>query len=150
MKRYSLPFILLLSACAPAQRPAVVDPAFTQYVQKWNSLYPDHLANEVSIKFDDLSKYSDSKGTVVGLCSYDDNGDVVSVDPTFWNKVLDYTREELMFHELGHCVLGLKHNCSLKPDGTPVSVMYPYVFELSDTTESYYFNELKTDQSNCD
>jgi hypothetical protein len=37
----------------------------------------------------------------------------------------DAEREELVFHELGHCILGLTHVGGINADGIPASVMNP-------------------------
>ena len=37
----------------------------------------------------------------------------------------DVQLETIIFHELGHCVLGREHDNSLMPKGDPKSIMYP-------------------------
>ena len=63
--------------------------------------------------------------------------------------------ETLLFHELGHCILGRDHDMSLLPKGYPKSIMYtgdialysPCVYALADSCNklyrrSYYLDEL--------
>lgn len=64
--------------------------------------------------------------------------------------------ETLIFHELGHCVLGRQHDKSKLPNGDAKSIMYPddltmyspCVYNLGDTTcnhtfkRKYYIDEL--------
>ena len=45
-----------------------------------------------------------------------------------WDKYSETEREVLVWHELGHCVLGLGHDARVDVDG-PVSIMYPNVFK---------------------
>lgn len=56
-------------------------------------------------------------------------------------KLLSYAeREQLVFHELGHCILGLDHN-SASSNNRPVSVMYPTLPIISpyyDSTPEIY------------
>ncbi|MFI5131959.1 MAG: hypothetical protein ACHQFX_18280 [Chitinophagales bacterium] len=37
----------------------------------------------------------------------------------------DVQLETIIFHELGHCILGREHETSLMPKGDPKSIMYP-------------------------
>ena len=42
----------------------------------------------------------------------------------------DVQLETLIFHELGHCILGRTHDSNLLPKGDPKSIMYPDNIEL--------------------
>ena len=54
--------------------------------------------------------------------------------------------ETLIFHELGHCILGRDHDMNLMPKGDPRSIMYagditlysPCVYALSDSCNKFY------------
>jgi hypothetical protein len=63
--------------------------------------------------------------------------------------------ETLIFHELGHCILGREHDMSLLPKGDPKSIMYagdialysPCIYALNDSCNklyrrAYYIDEL--------
>lgn len=86
----------------------------------------------------------------VGLCtSYTDGSRKIEIDPQFWQDSTPLGKEELVFHELGHCALNLGHNdelIDLKDYGTiPASIMYPYVFGEASYYEQfrdYYVREL--------
>lgn len=62
---------------------------------------------------------------VVGQCAYNsDRPNRVTIDLTFWRRASSYNKEMVVFHELGHCVLGLGHNDDANADGTCVSIMH--------------------------
>lgn len=54
--------------------------------------------------------------------------------------------ETLIFHELGHCILGREHDMSFLPHGDPKSIMYtgdltmysPCVYAVSDSCNKFY------------
>jgi hypothetical protein len=74
---------------------------------------------------------SDQGDSFVGMCFYKDYK--IGISPKFWNspEVTNLTKQELIMHELGHCVLGRVHEMSLvrdKYDDLPKSIMYDLVF----------------------
>jgi hypothetical protein len=50
---------------------------------------------------------------------------VITLSRDAWDRSSDAEREELVFHELGHCILGLTHVGGINADGIPASVMNP-------------------------
>lgn len=64
------------------------------------------------------------KTTTVGLCEMNARWILISRD--FWSEIDDTTREILMFHELGHCALGLNHASE-----NSINIMNPYVLSSS-------------------
>ncbi len=52
-------------------------------------------------------EFSDLPGLVVGRCT---SSSLVQIDPWYWNDFDDETREIVIFHELGHCILEQDHN----------------------------------------
>jgi hypothetical protein len=57
-------------------------------------------------------KFSDSLGgRVIGLCTWYGNGHrSVQIAKWFWQSHGESAKEQLMFHELGHCLLDRQHN----------------------------------------
>lgn len=85
----------------------------------------------------------------VGLCQTYDSGDnkKITVDPAYWANASESQRQQLIYHELGHCVLGLAHVTTFKVDQCPTSIMYPYTFGDSycySNERNYYFQELES------
>lgn len=61
---------------------------------------------------------------VIGQCSYsNDNPYKVTIDKPFWDKASDLGKEFVVFHELGHCVLGRAHDESTDSRGFCLSIM---------------------------
>ena len=70
----------------------------------------------------------------------------ITMDSTYWAVLDVYDREELFFHELGHCILSRKH----RADGGAtfaLSIMYPSVLSDNLYLANYgqYIHELFTE-----
>lgn len=100
---------ILLTACgARCPKKANVNPEFLPYVEKFFDLQERYLGERgchYSIKFKDLS----DKG-FAGLCY---RGKEIHIDPVSWARASETSREQLIFHELGHCVLRRDHSDSM-------------------------------------
>lgn len=92
--------ILVLSACG---RKGQVDPAFSAYVRDFETKIGVPVTN-VDIKFGKL------KAPTIGMCYDGGQFNQIQIDPDFWQTMNEDGREQLMYHELGHCVLGQGHN----------------------------------------
>ncbi len=67
-----------------------------------------------------------AKSSVVGTCQLDALGImIIKVHDESWAKMGPYEREELIFHELGHCILARPHCTAKDKGGMPISLMYP-------------------------
>lgn len=69
----------------------------------------------------------------------------VAIDADWWKRARDDMREQLILHELGHCVLHREHNNALV--GTyPLSLMYSVAGQIGSTyyaeNRQNYFDEL--------
>lgn len=60
---------------------------------------------------------------ILGSCNM--GAQYVRINRALWQTLNSGHREELIFHELGHCVLNRLHDTT-EVGGTPVSIMYPY------------------------
>lgn len=71
----------------------------------------------------------DMSSSILGSCSSRFNHTtlvfdrVVQINYHYWLRLSIAGREELIFHELGHCVLNRAHNDTLDGNGVPVSIM---------------------------
>lgn len=68
----------------------------------------------------------------------------ITIRQEIWDQMEDVDREELIFHEMGHCVLGREHTSVQTSDGIPESIMNPYRISNSiyETNREYYISEL--------
>lgn len=122
--------LLTLAACGQSRE--YIDPNFSKYVQKFSSTY------NVDVNLD--MRFAPQTDMVVGVCISYSNGDrKIEIDKEAWDAYDDESREMLIFHELGHCVLDRPHREELITSGyrqIPASIMYPSMFS-SQTYESY-------------
>jgi len=68
-----------------------------------------------------------------GLCnSHSGSNDIQKVIRINPHCSITYNEqiEALVFHEMGHCVLGREHNSELLPNGDPKSIMTPGNYDL--------------------
>jgi hypothetical protein len=84
---------------------------------------------------------------VAGQCTYHYNRpNVVLVDADIWGRLSDSYREFIVFHELGHCVLGRGHDESTNAQGVCLSIMRSGLGDCRDvysfSTRDYYLDEL--------
>lgn len=71
---------------------------------------------------------------------------IVQINHTEWEDLSDNEKEELIFHELGHCLLNRQHNDGLFATGMPVSMMYWLLVDERWYVQykAYYWNEMFT------
>jgi hypothetical protein len=87
--------------------------------------------------------FSDLKEQEFAFCDDFNNERVVHINETEWNKLIDAGKEMLLYHELGHCILGLEHYDKMK-DEHPVSLMHAYDMDFVWYIQNreYYVKEL--------
>ena len=84
---------------------------------------------------------------VIGQCSYNRfNPRLVTIDQSFWNRSSDLSREFVVFHELGHCVLNRGHLEDAFSNGACKSIMRSGTGRCFDAynirNRDYYVEEL--------
>lgn len=84
---------------------------------------------------------------VAGSCSYGfRQANRVTIDMPFWDRAGYYSREMVVFHELGHCVLGRDHSEELTNNGFCASIMRSGTGNCQTLynaqNKEYYLNEL--------
>lgn len=113
--------------------------------------YVSHFETTYNIRVNIPVKFAELQGNTVGLCQMWSNGErVITIDRSFFdietaNAEYDLHIEQVVFHELGHCVLNLDHTDTELSNGWPSSIMYPYSFGYSTqyaNNLNYYYNEL--------
>jgi len=139
--------ILLLSATACANHGAqvsVVDDALPYY-RTFLSLAK---ANAMVVQETDLViRFGDINPAWNAVCVMGGNHTpTITVNASIWSRLPNSQREQLLFHELGHCVLGRQHRTDTI-NGVPNSIMYPSLVTEFDyqNNRNYYIHELLTD-----
>lgn len=67
-------------------------------------------------------------GRAVGVCLTGEGVPTVFIYKSYFKQLTFEEREQLIWHELGHCVLGRDHDATHLNNGYPTSIMYPVVF----------------------
>ncbi len=123
------------SACAPIEKdhdPLLqVDAPFQTLVSAFEQVSAAEgtpvVINDLIVGFGPTQSMNET-----GVCEYADNETPrIIINERIWNTLNDYDRQEVMFHELGHCVLKRIHqNGEMMAYNNTVriaaSVMYPY------------------------
>ena len=88
---------------------------------------------------------------LVGVCvNYQDEKKKILINRDSWQEYEEYSSEmflkkQLIFHEMGHCVLGKTHHNEKLYGGFPVSIMNESLFaqhNFYQENESVYLEEL--------
>jgi hypothetical protein len=136
---YFLMALTLIGCGKPEAVSSAVAPELAPLVSKF--------AQDVGVEADGVEvAFADLKIPTVGLCLAFSNGrKTIQIDNAYWAKASDDEKEQTVYHELGHCILGLDHNAALNSYGCPISIMYPYTFGNSNCyyyNKAYYYQEL--------
>lgn len=137
---------LVLAGCG--QGVYSVDPDFQVYVDSFSqasqmySTSPVDTSNLV-IHYGDLStSVSAVEGShVAGLCQ-EALAPTITIDPVQWKLLRDNEQEELVFHELGHCLLHRAHTSEVDQYGNPLSIMNPVLFSNYEYRRAMLLKEL--------
>ncbi len=152
MKKNCFICLLLLCACTWQQRnkiPPDVQPYLQAFQQEADKRGIDVYLDDLLVTFDTaLSRYS---GNTYAL-----EPNAVAARKTMWTSpliILDTTqlwwknpqsREKVIFHELGHCILNREHKDELLPNGEGASLLNTYnnLTRYNSQTRKYYLDEL--------
>lgn len=96
--------VIPLAACA-----TVTNPAFIEYKA---AFYEGRDLPDTSIVFGIVSKAADSSLITVAECHPGvwPQKPMIIVNEQQWARFPEYVRRLIIYHEMGHCVLGLAHN----------------------------------------
>lgn len=118
--RYYLIFILTLLLISCGKAP-IVDPILLPYIQRYEAETGESLAN-LDVVFNPTLR------PIVSVCI---NQTRIEVDRAYYDTLTDLGREQMIYHEIGHCHQGLSHDSSrviYKGADIPASIMNPEVF----------------------
>lgn len=144
-------YILMITSCAPFERPnsLYIDPAFQYYVTLFET---EAAARGFNIKIVNLimifSDQFNGTNTLAECETWTDRTPVIRIGTEFWNDYQnESTREQVIDHELGHCILNRDHKDTYVNMGSrtiPSSIMATYLFSdfYFDTYRDYYLDEL--------
>lgn len=112
----------------------MVHPEFRDYVNRFKVAHYRLTGEKIStrgviikravihdIKIDDKNVIA-HKNQAIGYCVPSRSLPAIYIDTFLWDTLPDLSKEALVFHELGHCVLRRNH-CDYTFRGIPISVM---------------------------
>lgn len=148
---------MFLISCAP---PIKQD---FQYVEADFQIYLDEFEAATGVRYQGDIMFTATgslefyvKDAIAICAEYKDGGKIIRVDTGFWLTADNESREQLIFHELGHCALGRKHkdnkmllNVEEIQYYVPQSIMYPRSFGgwMYRELKQYYLKELADEQN---
>jgi hypothetical protein len=148
MKFLLLAAHLMLVSCASRTSTYVYyeDPNFATYIRSFE--------REFGVKVEVPSAFGVLTEDRVGGCYYtgiaNSRANNIVIDRKAWREYNEGGREQLIYHELGHCVLGLDHDDTVgEISGIifPISIMNSYVFGnhwLYVQEREHYINDLRS------
>lgn len=151
MKRLAVSFLaVVFVGCGTVQSthdPKVyrVDAEFTPYMDTFKTeamnRYVVIFIPYLIMIFGDTSHLGSD---VVGYCAMMRTTPRIVIQREFWDQATPQEKENLIFHELGHCVLDRDHTQTFLPDGRPESLMYDYLLDsgMYQLHRAYYLDEL--------
>lgn len=129
MKLLLILMLIFLVSCGKDGKALYVEPSSQKYVTRF-----EQLSN---IRIDNLIvEIKPLEARIMGVCTTGMTTPRIALNSLYWSNLSESEREELVFHELGHCVLGYGH------DDSTLNIMNTYFFE-GDIYE-FYYGELLT------
>ncbi len=126
--------VLTASGCAPKKKHEAflqIDGPFQDFVHNFEQTSAQEgtplTVNDLILTFGSTPSMNET-----GVCEYsEDETPKITINQRIWNTLNDYDKQEVIFHELGHCVLRRIHqNSEMRAYNNtqtiPSSVMYPY------------------------
>ena len=141
-----------------------VDPKLEKYVASYESHFTEEMRKRFA-RYKLTMGFEFEHGDVVGQCFYMQPGVVeVGINERSWKYESESERENLVFHELTHCLCGRDHDHhfgkyrdrhhlynlelikenGLMADGCPTSIMYPIIlpYDCYDVHHAHYMKEM--------
>ena len=134
--------VFFLGGCIKpdANTPVTIDPELRPYLTKFEEEIGVD-ASGINIVFGDI------EGDIVGFCNVGWKRRSIVIDRSSWKNLEHYEKEELMYHELGHCAMDLDHDDEQKKilNSCPSSVMNSRLLGICyKLYTNYYKQELKS------
>lgn len=152
MKKLILIYSLSLLAGACAKQKLNIDPAFEPQFEAFQSDMRDigieATIDDLSIQFGEPENIPICGIGAVACCQTDgDTTPQITVKKQYWDNYNSTERELLIFHEMGHCVVGREHRTDVNSQGIPYSIMFPVstaskLVDQYELTPRAYFLEL--------
>lgn len=137
--------LVLIFSCSPSIRH---NKLFDKYIEKFKIEAKNrslgHIVSDLRVRI----HFAEGKIDYEGKCS-PGKFKHITINEQFWNKLDTLQKEALIFHELGHCILGREHKNKTTENGECLSLMdgKENGFECSNnyycpSWRKYYIDEL--------
>lgn len=125
MNKFLLLFFLLCGGCTHEYVVSIED-KYIKYVRRFVA-DGERFGRKIYIYDLIVRSVPEINEETIGQCERKYNTTPeVTISASFWENFSDAEKEELIYHELGHCVLKRRHNEYTDDWGTPVSMMNPF------------------------
>lgn len=95
------------------------DPVLQPYVDDYLSLVKQSCkVNQLNLPHSRLIRFLEPGRDRAAECGFNSRYWFINVSPSYWNRIGEEDRAQLMYHELSHCILRMDHS----PD--PENYMY--------------------------
>ncbi len=146
MKRSILILGLVLTACnrkLPHYHhvtvPDELQPLVNEFIQ--DSVHYNHpiAITDLLVQFNSMPLGLNGTCTVNG-----EDTPIINLNSNIWPHINPVSQKLILYHELGHCVLGRPHNNVYLGTGYMASIMNAYLidFNIFLASQNYYLNEL--------
>ena len=115
---YLLLMMYLIVACNYEDQEPGIDLVFIPFV---DSFLEEANIRGISLDSSQISSIQFGDTDFGGVC-FRNSGNIL-INEDSWNKRTDFSKEFLIFHELGHCVLDRRHDNGVLPNGLCKSLM---------------------------
>lgn len=108
------------------------NPIFSDFVESFSKQF------SVRVKVPIIFKNIEEK--YAGVClKYSDGYKEIRINPVYWNNYSLEQKEQLIYHELGHCIFNRGHNDRVMEANTncPDSIMRSYMFNINEINNCY-------------
>lgn len=112
--------LLILTSCGPGVvhktgGNLLIDASLQPY---FDSFKEELKARNVDIKINNImiTQVNDLPLSVGANCNRGGSMPVIKINAFFWNLYGEEDKEAMLFHELGHCILGRGHDDTIVPD----------------------------------
>jgi hypothetical protein len=155
-KLISLIFLTSLVACSKAE-PVKDYGVFAPYVEKFVQVASEQgrpvTIDQLQIRFGNAEevKGRSQVAAAIAICTYYDDVPTIVVDQKWWDEKLPKLKEsgsvaeQILFHEMGHCILKRHHVNEMDPiEQVPASIMYSKYIkgDVYEKRRASYYEEL--------
>lgn len=136
---YLLSFLFITYTSIPAT--TQIDPVFESYIRfipnsMFSLIEDSHLVVKLGIiKDKEVVAFCAKEYSLLGKLTRR----LIIFDKDYWNGFSYKKRQLTILHEFGHCLYNMGHDERLRPDGCPISIMYPTV--LSEVCIERHYDE---------